>query len=109
MGDGSMLAAPRLPIKRPCYTSSNMNPILRVLLGIAVMAVGGGIVYKTDLLRSWLGNVDWAEEHLGSGGTRLFYKLAGVMVCFIGIMITTNMISDILNGIASIFVHPAAV
>ena len=82
-----------------------MNVFLRILLGLAVMAAGFWIVVKTDLLRSWLGDVDWAEQHIGTGGTRLFYKLVGTGVCFIGIFIATNIISDMLTSLASVFVH----
>lgn len=82
-----------------------MNVFFRILLGLVVMAGGFGIVLKTDLLRSWLGNVDWAEQHLGNGGTRLFYKLVGAGICFIGILIASNIITDIMVGIGSIFVR----
>ena len=82
-----------------------MNPILRIILGLAVVAGGVGIVVKADLFRSWLGDIPWAEQHIGTGGSRLFYKLVGAGVCIIGIFIATNIISDILTSFASIFAH----
>ncbi len=82
-----------------------MNPILRVLLGLIVIVVGFCVVWKTDLIRSWFGEIAWAERKFGPGGTRTFYKLLGALICFIGIFIATNIISDILTGFASIFVR----
>ncbi len=80
-----------------------MPVFLRILLGLAVAGIGFLFVWKTDKLRVWFGEIDWAEQHLGNGGTRLFYKLVGAGICFIGIFIATNIISDILNSFVSIF------
>lgn len=82
-----------------------MNPLLRILLGLIVVAVGFGVILKTDLVRTWFGEIAWAERKLGPGGTRMFYKLVGLAACVIGIFIATNIISDILYSFASIFVR----
>ncbi len=82
-----------------------MNPILRVLLGLAVMVAGYFIVVKSETVLEWFGRIDWAEEKLGTGQTRLFYKLIGIGVAFLGIFIATNIISDILASFAGIFVR----
>ncbi|MBU0646529.1 hypothetical protein KJ611_03625 [Patescibacteria group bacterium] len=80
-----------------------MNPIIRILLGLAIMAAGFLIVWKSEMVFSWVGRIDWAEMKLGSGGTRTFIKLIGLLVAFIGIFVATNIISDILTGFANIF------
>ncbi len=77
-----------------------MGIVLRILIGLAIMAVGFLIVQKTDMFQNWTGRIDWAEEKLGSGGTRTFLKLSGVVVAFIGIMVATNIMSDVLSGLA---------
>jgi len=82
-----------------------MGDFLRILLGIGVMLVGVWMVMKTELLLEWFGEVDWAEDKLGSGQSRLFYKLLGTGVCFLGIFIMTNIISDILAALAGVFVR----
>jgi ABC-type dipeptide/oligopeptide/nickel transport system permease component len=82
-----------------------MNPILRVLFGIVVMVMGYFIVMKSETVFSWFGRIDWAEEKLGAGQSRLFYKLVGILVAFTGIFIATNIISDILSGFTGIFVR----
>ena len=82
-----------------------MNPFLRVLLGLAVMVAGYFIVVKSETVFSWFGRIDWAEQKLGSGQSRLFYKLVGIGVAFLGIFIATNIIGDILASFAGIFVR----
>ena len=37
---------------------------------------------------------DFAEKVFGGGGTRFFYKLLGVAICFIGIMLITNLFGN---------------
>ena len=83
-----------------------MIPLLRIPLGLLIMAVGFLMVWKTETLYSWFGTVDFAEQKLGSGSSRLFYKLLGILVAFLGIFTATNIISDILTSFASLFVRP---
>jgi ABC-type antimicrobial peptide transport system permease subunit len=82
-----------------------MSPFLRVPLGIAIIAVGILIVWKTETVYTWFGANDWAERKLGVGQSRLFYKLIGVGIAMIGVFTATNIISDILTAFASIFVR----
>lgn len=82
-----------------------MSPLVRVLLGLFIMVVGFVIVKKTDLFRSWFGEIPWAEEHLGNGGTRLFYKLLGAACAVMGVFIATGIMSDIMNGLVSVFIR----
>lgn len=82
-----------------------MSAYLRIPLGIFVMMIGFLIVSKTDVLLSWFGEVPFAEEKFGPGGSRFFYKLVGVLVSFIGMFIATNVISDILERIARVLTN----
>lgn len=82
-----------------------MNPIFRILLGLVIMAVGMLIVWKSEMVFGWVGRIPFAESKFGSGGTRTFLKLIGLLVVFIGIFTITNIISDILNSFAGIFVR----
>lgn len=78
--------------------------ITRILLGLLVTAVGWFMVWKTDWFISMLGFVAWAEEHLGGGGTRLFYKLLGTLIILLGFIVVTNLWDVIIGGfIRSIF------
>lgn len=82
-----------------------MSPWFRIPLGLIVMVIGFLMVLKTETVLSWFGEVPFAEEKFGSGGTRLFYKLLGILVTFIGIFIATNVISDILESTARVLTN----
>ncbi len=77
-----------------------MPPFFRIPLGVIVMVVGFLMVQKTDVVLSWFGEIPFAENKFGPGGSRFFYKLLGILVAFIGIFIATNVISDILESLA---------
>lgn len=68
-----------------------MSIFWRVFIGILLTGAGAFMVIKTETMLGWFGTVDWAEQKLGGGGTRLFYKLLGILVCFIGFMVATNL------------------
>ena len=82
-----------------------MSATFRIILGLIVMVVGFLIVWKTEVVFSWFGVSEFAEKKLGTGGSRFFYKLIGVLVVFMGVFIATNIISSILEGFANIFVR----
>ena len=75
-----------------------MNPFLRILIGLAVIAVGTSMVSKTGWYLGILGRVYWAERNLGGGGSRMFYKLMGVGVVLIGIIIVTDLWERLVGG-----------
>ena len=51
----------------------SMSPLIRIPLGIAIMFVGFLMVKKTEVFLSWFGQVPFAEDKFGPGGSRLFY------------------------------------
>ncbi len=75
-----------------------MNIFLRVLLGLAIAALGSFIVIRTHLMVDVLGSVEWAERKLGGGGTNLAYKAAGLVFIFVGFMVATNLWSAFLEA-----------
>jgi hypothetical protein len=78
--------------------------LTRILIGFVITTLGFFFVWKTDIFYSMLGSVAWAERTFGGGGTRLFYKLMGVAIIFIGVMIMTNLFDLIVGGfIRSLF------
>ncbi len=82
-----------------------MSPLLRIPLGLVIMVVGFLIVFKTEVIYTWFGDIPFAEEKLGTGMSRFFYKVIGVLVTFIGIFVATNVISDILGSVACFLTH----
>ena len=65
--------------------------ILRTLIGLVVVALGLSMTWKTPWYLSILGRNPWAERNMGSGGTRLLYKLIGVAIMLIGFIIVTDL------------------
>ena len=82
-----------------------MTLLIRVPLGIAIMVVGYFVVAKSEVVFGWFGTNEFAEKYLGFGGSRLFYKLVGILIVFVGIFVATNVISDILGSLAGLLTH----
>ncbi|MFH1089310.1 MAG: hypothetical protein V1716_02710 [Candidatus Uhrbacteria bacterium] len=82
-----------------------MSLLYRLPLGLLIIIIGFSMVWKTGAYQSWTGQIAFAEEKIGVGGTDLFLKLIGILVCFIGMAVMTNLISDILGGFAGIFIR----
>ncbi len=75
---------------------------MRIFLGLIMIAIGTLIVIKSEKLLNAFGRIGWFEQHLGTeGGSRLGYKLVGLAVIFIGILITTNLIGGFLQWVLS--------
>ena len=79
--------------------------ITRVLLGLGVIGVGFLMVWKTTGFQDFFGSSDWAERKFGPGGTRTFYKLLGVLVAFLGMLIATNLISEVMQSFTGFFIR----
>lgn len=66
-----------------------MSLISRILIGLAIAAVGVFMVLRTSYVLDFFGSVDWADRYLGS--TSLFYKLLGIVLALVGFIVMTNM------------------
>lgn len=58
---------------------------MNFFIGLIGVAIGFLITWKTEWILQNFGRIDWAEEKLGGGGTRLFWKLFGIAVIFFSI------------------------
>ncbi len=66
---------------------------MRIIFGLVMFVGGALIVLKSEAILNMVGPIGWFERHLGvEGGSRLGYKLIGLFICFIGLLIMTNMI-----------------
>lgn len=63
------------------------------------------MVWKTTFFQDFLGRNSWAEDKLGPGGTSTFYKLVGVGVAFLGMLIVTGLISNVMQSLVGILVR----
>ncbi len=62
-----------------------------IILGIIITGVGAILVVKTEWFLNNFGRMSWFEDKLGSeGGSRLGYKLVGILFLFIGIITLTG-------------------
>jgi len=70
------------------------------IIGILVIIVGVFLVIKTEWFVQNFGSSAWAEEHLGtSGGTRLMYKLIGIIFIVLSMMGMTGMLGEVIINI----------
>ncbi len=75
---------------------------MNILTGFIIVAVGALIIFKSEWLLNNFGRMSFFEKHLGTeGGSRLGYKLIGIMAIFIGILIMTDMIGGFLEWVLS--------
>lgn len=75
---------------------------MHIILGFIAIIIGALIVIKSEALLNAFGRIGFFEKHLGTeGGSRLGYKLIGIFVIFIGILIMTNMIGGFLTWVLS--------
>jgi hypothetical protein len=78
---------------------------MNIVLGLIGIAVGALMVIKTEGLVSAFGKSNWAEQHMGtSGGTRMMYKLIGIIVIVVSVMTALGLLQPIiLNTFGSLF------
>lgn len=72
---------------------------MKYIVGILVILVGCFLIIKTEWFIQNFGTSSWAEEHLGtSGGTRLMYKLIGIIAIMLSMMGMTGMLGEVIIG-----------
>lgn len=72
--------------------------MIHFLGGLAIIMIGFLITAKSEWMLENFGRIDFFETKLAtSGGSRLGYKLIGIIAIFFGILIMTNMIGGFLN------------
>ncbi|MCX6798251.1 MAG: hypothetical protein NTX66_03520 [Candidatus Falkowbacteria bacterium] len=60
---------------------------MHIFWGLVIMAAGAFMVMKTEWLLQNFGRLAWFEAKLGTeGGSRLGYKLIGLIIIIIGII-----------------------
>jgi len=65
--------------------------------GILLIIIGLAFVIKSEWFFRNFGTIGWAEQHLGtSGGSRMMYKLMGVLFILLGLLGITGMLQAFL-------------
>jgi hypothetical protein len=71
---------------------------MRYVIGLIFTALGVMMVIKTEWVVDFSGRVDFAEKYLGTeGGTRIFWKLVGVIIVIVSWMYMFNLGESILR------------
>ncbi len=82
-----------------------MGAILNIIGGLILVGIGFLFVWKTEAFLKTFGRIPWAEAKLG--GSRVFYKLLGIILIFFGIVTMTGMLQALLLGtVGKLFVRP---
>ncbi len=72
---------------------------MKYFIGILVSALGVCMVVKTQWFIENFGYSDWAESKLGGGGTRLMYKVLGIL-CVVGtVLVLTGALGEMFLSI----------
>lgn len=75
---------------------------MTIIVGLLMAAAGAFLVIKTEWLMSNFGRIAWFEEKLGSeGGSRLGYKLIGLILIVLGIIFMTGSGNTFLGWVLS--------
>lgn len=69
---------------------------MSIIIGMLVMAGGAFLVVKTEWFINNFGRIAWFENKLGAeGGSRLGYKLVGIIALIVGMIIMTGSGDDL--------------
>lgn len=79
---------------------------MNIILGLAILALGILITIKSEAVLRLFGQIEFFEKHLvTAGGSHLGYKLIGIFVCFIGMLVMTNLLGDFVRFVFAPLIH----
>ncbi|MFA6027520.1 MAG: hypothetical protein WC752_01195 [Patescibacteria group bacterium] len=73
----------------------------KYIIGIIMIGVAIAMVIKTEWFINFSGRIQWAEDKLGGDGTRTFYKLLGIIIIFLSVLVMSGRIFAIFDWIFS--------
>lgn len=75
---------------------------MRFLFGLFMLGIGSLIIIKSEKVLEMFGRMEFFETKMGTmGGSRLGYKLIGLIFVFFGILATTGLIDGFMNWVLS--------
>lgn len=77
----------------------------RIFWGLVAIVGGYIIIRYTEWLLHNIGRMEFFERKLGNmGGSRLGYKLLGIILIAIGFAMVTNLVDGVAQGLAGFFI-----
>jgi len=67
--------------------------LLRLVIGVIAILVGILLMSKSYTVVQKIGYNDWAEEHLGGGGTFLLIKIIGMVTILLAVLLIFGIIN----------------
>lgn len=68
---------------------------MKIISGLILTALGALMVARSEDLFRFFGRIAWFEKHLGAeGGSRLGYKIVGLIVIFLGLLTFSGTFND---------------
>ena len=79
--------------------------MLRIIIGFIFIIWGATFIIKTEWYLNNFGAISYFERKLSiQGGSRLGYKLFGLLLIFIGVLLATNLLGNLISTLTQPFV-----
>jgi len=75
------------------------NKIMQIIGGLIGAILSILLIIYRERIHRFIGNIDWAEQHLGAGGTFTLLLLIGVVSYFVSLTVMTGTLDMIFGGI----------
>ena len=73
-----------------------------IIVGLVMTVIGAAIAVYSEKMLNAFGSIAFFEKYLGTeGGSRLGYKLLGVLIFFLGVLVMTNLIQGFILWLLS--------
>ena len=71
--------------------------MFRILIGLVVIGLGFIMVYRPRFFIEFMGHQAWLEKIIQVSDDELAYKILGIIIIFIGALILTGLITNLLG------------
>lgn len=76
----------------------------QIIVGLFGIPLGFVIMIYRFQIKQFTGNIDWAEQYLGSGGTYNLFIIIGMLISIVSLMYALGTIQDLFSsGLGPIF------
>ncbi|MCD4693860.1 hypothetical protein K8R62_00690 [bacterium] len=73
---------------------------MKFIIGVIITVMAVAMVIKSESFLRFFGRISFFEKHLGTeGGSRLGYKIIGLIFIFLGMLTMTGMIDGFMGWI----------